>query len=702
MKTEVRLLSDNDTELLNQVIKLADDNRSTLGFMPAQAFGQFVKGGNVIVALQGATLLGYLLFRRVKTKYSAAITHLCVSEAARGHQIPEQLFDFLKEQVKGVSAVTLKCRRDYVFAKRVWVRLGFVPRDESTGRSLDGKPLTRWYYLFNNQLELFGEKEDDKLKVVIDANVFFDLCDIKEATTPKESYSLLADWLQDDISLCITNEIYFEIDRNENREIREFNRKQARSKFEERKYDTATRDIILTDIKSIIKRTDTERNKSDLLHLANTVAANAKYFITQDVAVIEQGEVLFDKYGLLVRRPVDLIVDIDELKNNNKYVESRFVEHKTAFAPIKSKDITAIAQDFIYNEGREKLNELRAKLRAFVSNPERYQAEVWKANRSEVVQHAMVVWSIEERGLNVSLLRCKSNHSRLVERKLKELILDAANSNLNYVKVSDQYISDTIRKALAEYGFFRNSSDNNWYRFLASGIRNITYLKERIGLDLQSAGGLLEPLNQVFLKNEVDTVSLFNAEKCLWPVKLDSAKVPCYIVPIQHRWARNLFDERMSEADIFGFDSTLLFSRRNVYYRASTPRLPKEGRILWYVSKSKGGENFGEIRAASYVEAVTIGSAKSLFRKYEGLGTYKWSDIISLAKGSANTQIMCFCKLPPKVSQSEIERSSNFSLLLFLTDYEKKPLQRSPDSGNFAPTGPRPDRGPDLPGTRHQ
>ena len=30
------------------------------------------------------------------------------------------------------------------------------------------------------------------------------------------------------------------------------------------------------------------------------------------------------------------------------------------------------------------------------------------------------------------------------------------------------------------------------------------------------------------------------------------------------------------------------------------------------------------------------------------------------------------CKLPRKVSQSKLERSSNFSLLLFLTVYEKK------------------------------
>lgn len=642
MQTEVRLLHISDTNLLDQVVELADDNRGSLGFMPAQAFGPFARSGNIIVAVQGAKLLGYLLFRRVKTKYSAAITHLCVREIARGQQLPRQLFDFLREQVKGVSAITLKCRRDYTFANKMWNRLGFIPRDEVTGRSLDGKPLTRWYYLFNTQLELFkAQEDDDKLRVVIDANVFYDLCGAKDATEPKEAYSLLADWLLDDISLCVTDEIYHEINRNQNRAVREANRKQVR-KFEELRYDKPSRDSTLADIKTIIQRSDSERNKSDLTHLANAIAAKARYFITQDVAVIEQGEALFDRYGLLVRRPVDLVVDIDELKNNNKYVESRFVEHKTSFAPIKSRDITALTQDFIYHEGREKLNELRTKLRTFVASPERYQAEVWKANKSEVVQHAMTVWSVERGGMDVALLRCKPNHSRLVERKLKDLILNAAGRGLTYVKVSDQYISDTVRKALTEYSFFRDTSDDCWYRFLASGIRSLDYLTAHLGDQLRQAGDLPESLHQVFIAGETDTRSLFNAEKCLWPIKLASAKVPCYIVPIQHRWARNLFDERMSKADIFGFDATLLFSRRNVYYRAAAPRLPQIGRILWYVSKSKGGQQYGELRAASYVEVVTIASAKSLFRKYEGLGVYKWNDIITLAKGNAQAPILCF------------------------------------------------------------
>lgn len=644
MQTEVRLLHANDTHLLDQVIELADDNRSSLGFMPAQAFGPFTRSGNIIVALRGDELLGYLLFRRVKTKYSAAITHLCVREGARGQQLPQQLFDCLRELVKGVSAITLKCRRDYTFANKLWHRLGFTPRDEVTGRSLDGKPLTRWYYLFNTQLELFKTREDDdKLRVVMDANVFYDLCGAKDATQPKEAHALLADWLLDDIALCVTDELYHEIHRNQNRAVREANRKQVR-KFEELRYDKPSRDTILAEIQTLIPRSDSARNRSDLTHMANAIAAKARYFLTQDVAVIEQGEVLFDKYGLLVRRPVDLVVDIDELKNNNKYVESRFVEHKTAFAPIKARDITALTQDFIYHEGREKLNELRTKLRTCVASPERYQAEVWKANKKELVQHALAVWSVERGGLDVALLRCKPHHSRLVERKLKELILNAAGRGLPYVRVSDPYLSDTVRKALTEYSFFRDTGDDCWYRFLASGIISLDDLTAHLGGQLQQAGGLPEPLRQVFVVGETDTRSLFQAEKCLWPVKLTGAKVPCYIVPIQHRWARNLFDERMSEADIFGFDATLLFSRRNVYYRAPTPRLPQVGRILWYVSKSKGkgGQQYGELRATSYVEAATIASAKSLFRKYEGLGVYKWGDILTLAKGDAHAPILSF------------------------------------------------------------
>ena len=176
MDIQVHILQTDETELLNQVIKLADDNRAQLGFMPQQALFSYAKNGQIIVATESNKVSGYLLFRRVSSKYGAAIAHLCIDKKSRGYNIPEKLFNFLKTIVKQVSNISLKCRRDYVHANKMWSRLGFIPRHESKGRSLEGKILTRWYYSCNNQLELFSDSvEEEKLPVLLDANVFFDL-----------------------------------------------------------------------------------------------------------------------------------------------------------------------------------------------------------------------------------------------------------------------------------------------------------------------------------------------------------------------------------------------------------------------------------------------------------------------------------------------------------------------------------------------
>jgi hypothetical protein len=220
--------------------------------------------------------------------------------------------------------------------------------------------------------------------------------------------------------------------------------------------------------------------------------------------------------------------------------------------------------------------------------------------------------------------------------------LNSAAKGFKYVKISDKYISDAANRALLEYKFFRDVGDGCWYKYLFMGIKSLEEVRHFLGNNLAEIGNLINPLREVFVDENASILALYNAEKYLWPGKIKEAKVPCYIIPIRPEWARSLFDERMSKEDIFGFDSSLLFSRRNVYYRAPNPRLPKEGRILWYVSRGSSGGKYGQIRAASYVETVAISSAKTLFRKYESLGVYKWSDIYALAKENAQAHIMGF------------------------------------------------------------
>ncbi|HAO79149.1 MAG TPA: hypothetical protein DCQ92_09270 [Verrucomicrobia subdivision 3 bacterium] len=74
--------------------------------------------------------------------------------------------------------------------------------------------MTYWWFS-HGHADLFSSIEqidENKQRIVIDANVFFELHDPNDVES-EESKSLLAPWLQDILELCLTKEIYNEIDR---------------------------------------------------------------------------------------------------------------------------------------------------------------------------------------------------------------------------------------------------------------------------------------------------------------------------------------------------------------------------------------------------------------------------------------------------------------------------------------------------------
>lgn len=638
--TEVRLLNAVETGLLTQVVKLADSNRSSLGFMPEQAFEPFAKDEQIIIALADEEVLGYLLFRRVVSKHRVAIAHLCVGKNNRGKGVPEQLFKFLVQHVRkshATSGILLKCRREYTHATAMWERMGFVPRGEVPGRGRERKPLTCWYYDLGNPDLFSALPTEERMKVVIDANVFFDLNEAPSKSKSPEAHSLLADWLADEIVLCITDEILHEINRNQDATVREKGRRIAEQRFCDLKYDEEHRNEILYALKSFIKRPENPRNNSDIKHLANSIAAEARYFVTRDDVILAHGDQIAEDYGLLVRRPVDVVVNLDQLRNAGKYIESRFVEHSTRCAAVKSGEEDDLAAEFVTHSQKEKKNELRGKLRMVLSKPDEYLTKAWRVKTTRPT--AFFTRKVAGENAEVLLLRCKKEYVRLLERIVKELIDEAVQAGVKCLQVTDQFLPDYIQGTLAAYHFYRNPHNNCWYRLTISGSNSVSEINAALALHLPKVTDFTPSLGNVFIGNDTSTVALYQMERSLWPAKVEEANVACFVVPIQERWARQLFDEQISEAELFGFEAALLFSRRKVYYRAATPALPQVGRILWYVSRSK---NYAGICAASYVDAVTIGNARPVFRKFEGIGTYRWRDISELTDGDADASIMAF------------------------------------------------------------
>ena len=109
--------------------------------------------------------------------------------------------------------IGLSCRRDYV-ANSIWPKLGFIATTDKVGRGKAGNYLTYWWFDHGHPSlrSLIQDRAiQQKLAVAIDANVFFSLKG-EESPESLECKALEADWIQESVSLCLTSEIFNEIE----------------------------------------------------------------------------------------------------------------------------------------------------------------------------------------------------------------------------------------------------------------------------------------------------------------------------------------------------------------------------------------------------------------------------------------------------------------------------------------------------------
>ncbi len=214
---------DHNSKYLNDVIALGDANKSTLGLFPKEAYKESASKKWIIGAVDEDTntLIGYLLFSTSRRKMLVSIVHLCVSAKCRGQGVAELLFKELKRITQdGYLGIRVRCRVDYP-ANKLWPKLEFVAVGEMNGRGKKETRLTVWKYEYSHQ-SLFSyaslQNENAKVKVVIDANVFYQL-QSPEDPNSEESLPLLEPWL--DIDLCVTPEMLNEINRNKDEHKRD-------------------------------------------------------------------------------------------------------------------------------------------------------------------------------------------------------------------------------------------------------------------------------------------------------------------------------------------------------------------------------------------------------------------------------------------------------------------------------------------------
>jgi len=367
--------------LIEDIIDLGDRHSKTLGFFPKEAFEDQAKKGLVLCALEDEVLLGYLMFRISFDRVN--IVHLCVDEEHQGKHIAVKLINKLKATSTRYKGIRLKCRNDYK-ANSFWEKVNFCPIKEILGRSQHGYLLTVWWFEYpqNNLFSQSNQLENSaKILVAIDTNIFIDLKEKRE----KESLSLTNDWIDDEIELCVTREIYNEIKRNNNKNIRDECRQFVHNftllEFDEQRFNS-----IIQETHTCFKQ-NTHRDKSDLKQIVNAIIGGALYFVTRDEYWILQSKYFEENYNLVILRPAVFITEIDERLESSKYEPRKLAGTDITTEVLSSTSISTIVSTFHQNSSNqgEVRSTFKRKLHGYLANPRDCRIYSIKDNSKELL-----------------------------------------------------------------------------------------------------------------------------------------------------------------------------------------------------------------------------------------------------------------------------------------------------------------------------
>jgi hypothetical protein len=206
-----------------------------------------------------------------------------------------------------------------------------------------------------------------------------------------------------------------------------------------------------------------------------------------------------------------------------------------------------------------------------------------------------------------------------------------------------------VDAALSEMGFSREG--DTWVKIalpMAADAASIAVAVDRLGAENAVAAGLARRVAGQLRKvaaepRERGGVDLAELERLLWPAKIAATGLPCFIVPIQPRWATDLFDKELAQGTLFGAKANLVLNSENVYYRAAKPAcITAPARLIWYVSHDSSYPGSMALRACSYIDEVVVAPPKEVFRRFKRIGIYEWRDVFGLAKNTLKNDIMAF------------------------------------------------------------
>lgn len=616
MKTTISQLKSTDIDAVDELMKC---NSSTLGFLTRETLleGFIQKEGALGAKTDDDQLVGYLLFAAYPNYFR--IAQLCVSEDFRGRGIAKRLVESLKNSATTQKVIKLHCRRDFP-ADKLWPQLGFVASGEKPGRSKEGHPLTFWCLTLaaDDQLSLFqAQTSDDTLDVIIDAQIFFDF-DEPDSDKSKPSKALLSDFLIDSLNLRVTDELFNEINRNNDPNQREKCRNRAQNFF------PVEPDLRLVENFDEILRKILPDNRpnqeSDIRQLAKAAASDINIFVTRDDALLNKAESISELTRLQVLSPTELIIQLHELSERQSYMPISVSGHSLEWRRLNSDDFADFPFNSFLIQG-ERQGNFKQKLNSFLANPSQYECEaLWSQGQAIALR---VFTNSANKILAVPFCRVSYSAESLFERYLiVDTIYKAVENSLSMVKFEKAFLTPGLKSDLLMTGFIEHN--DSFVRFCFSRCLNRAEVLSAIAELCPESTSNYQNMSDIELERHCSPLNLGTDQNY-------------FLIPIRPGYAMSLIDIHQSANDLFGGNTKVLLRWDNIYYKKKTHHnmLVPPARILWYVSRSQK-----QIVAVSHLDEVEIDIPQELFKKFKRFGILDWEDLYKMCGHNTETEIL--------------------------------------------------------------
>ena len=674
---QVDVLSD----ALSSVKALAKKNGATLGFLPSGAFDAYAQRGWVLAAFADGDLVGYVVYR--ESRQRAVLVHLCIDERLRGQGLARQLFYRVVSRTAGLHGILASTRRDFR-AHTLWPRLGFAAIGERPGRGVNQTVLTQWWYehphatLFSSNTPYVGAQSP--IDVAIDLDVFNDLIMPYSREGAEESRLLQSDWLIDELQLCVTGELFNEIDRFVDPQVRRGQRALAHD-FKRISGTTEQLHRIYSLLSSILGEADNDPQSSALRHLAHTAVAEVEYFVTRNAQLLESKDAIQRAIGVTPLRPADLVIQIGQVRDDASYQPARLHGTTLQVKGVDRHQRKRLEDLFVNKALGERKSAFQQKLSALLASHSTVESGVVLDGGEPIALFGLV--KCNSNLLLVPCLRLRPGRlARTLARQIVSLAIESSIASSSCLtSVTDGWLDPYVEEALAECGFVKTGAQ--WLKLnysavgtedeVSAGLKSLLGTVRDSGLDL--------PDTRMFRTNTASQLTAAGTvlvERTLRPLKLTNGTLDTLVLPVMPRWAQHLFDSGLAEQTLLGARADLVMSWENAYYRSprSLGDISNPFRILWYVSQDSRYIGTGQIRAYSVGTSAEVLPASQAYNRFKRLGVYDLQHILEISGGDPDGDVMVIRFCDTETFKTPIDRK-RFSALLAISD-QKKPSLRGP------------------------